>query len=72
MNQIADFIRKPIIKIVTRAVLYGLTALLGALAIDKAEAVGPAAAIGEGLGTVATLVVAGLIDKWHNKKDRAG
>ena len=71
MNKIAEMLRPLLVKIITRGVLYGTTALCTALSINAAEANDSATMIGAGLGGLASLGLAAMIDRWHAKKDLA-
>ena len=71
MTKLTEYLRPLAVKVIARGVLYGLTALLGWMAIDTAQAAGPSAAIGEGLGTVAVLALAAFLDRWNHRKDLA-
>lgn len=62
-------IRKPLVKILSRAVLYGLTAWAGMTAVEADEAT---MQIASGLAAVVAFVAGAMLDRWHNKKDRSG
>lgn len=60
--------RPLIVKWITRGILYGATAWLGLTAEASNE---PATQIGCGLGAIATGLLALLIDRLHQKADKA-
>ena len=68
-NEIIGFFRKPLTKIITRAVVYGLTAWMG---LTAAEAEGAGVQLAAGLGALACLGIAAIVDRFHHKKDTAG
>jgi len=71
---IIDIARKPVVKILTRIVLYGTGIVLGWLSIEKAsgdQAV-VASDIATGIFSLVALIVGGYIDKKHDKKDKSG
>lgn len=68
MEQMLAWLRPFAVKATTRLVLYGLVAWLGVSAATTDE-IGPA--IGEGLGAILALTVAVLLDRWHQREDRA-
>ena len=70
-EQLIKFFRKPLAKIITRIVGYGLAALFGALGLKANGMSEPAEQIGFGLAAVILLVVTGYIDKKHDKADKA-
>lgn len=66
MASIIQVFRKPLAKIITRAVLYGLTSWLG---VSAAQADEPATKVAEGVAALLLLIATGLLDRWHHKKD---
>jgi len=70
-EQIARLVRTPLVKWTTRILLYGLGPLWAKLGVDAANLEGPAAAMGEGIGTALAWAVAAAIDLIHHRKDRA-
>jgi len=73
-NGIIGIARKPVVKILTRIVLYGTGIVLGWLSIEKAsgdQAV-VASDIATGIFSLVALIVGGYIDKKHDKKDKSG
>jgi len=78
VDTINSIIRQPLVKILSRVLLYGTASLLALSAGTTFEsassqpAVGPAVVnLSEALGAVILLVLGGLLDRWHNKTDRA-
>ena len=69
METIKKFIRKPLAKIVARAIAYGLTTWLG---VEAANAETNAAAAANGVVAAVFFLAGALLDLWHNKKDRNG
>ncbi len=69
METIINFLRAPASKIITRAILYGLTAIFAKLGIDAAEASGPSAAISDAVVTVLFLVLSAIVDRLHHNAD---
>ena len=69
---IVNFIRAPIVKIVTRVVLYGVSAICGTAVVSAAEANEISSNVGTAIGGAVALIIAILIDRWHNKKDKEG
>jgi len=71
MQMIQEMMRKPLAKILTRAVVYGLGALLAVAGVQdaQAEAAGLAAPIAEGLAGAILLIAGALLDRWHHRKD---
>lgn len=65
-TEIEELFRRPLTKVLTRAVLYGLTAWLGLAAADATE---PAETIAGGVIAALFLASAALIDRWHHRKD---
>jgi len=71
-DKIIELLRKPVAKIITRLILYGLVALFAKLGIDKANANETATALGEGLTSLVLFTLAAWIDKKHHDKDTGG
>ena len=67
-EQLTELARPLLVKVVTRLVLYALTAWLGMAAV---EATDTATQLGSGLGAILALLLGILVDRWHQKKDRA-
>jgi len=67
-EQITQLARPLLVKVLTRLVLYALTAWLGLTAV---EATDTATQVGTGLGAILALLLGVLVDRWHQKKDRA-
>jgi len=67
--------RRPVVKVLTRLVLYGLVAVFawaageGVVGADQLRL--PAEAIAEGLASLVFLGLAVVLDRWHHRKDRA-
>ena len=73
MKLVVQVIRKPVVKVLTRAILYGLMALFAALSVETYadEAAPVAEALAEGVFAVGCLIAGALIARWHHRKDRA-
>jgi len=67
MEKAIETIRKPIVKIITRWVLYGLSALLGQAAFIKTENFEEA--VQTIIAAIVTFLLAAIIDRWHHNKD---
>jgi len=64
-----EWYRKPTVKIITRVILYGLSALCAKLGVSAAQAQDAATAIAEGVASLLFLFIGALIDKWHHRRD---
>jgi hypothetical protein len=71
MDKVIDIARSYLGKLVTRGVLYGLTALLGKAGIESAESSDYVTAVATGVGALVSLLAGALIDKWHVGRDTA-
>ena len=73
MAQLSDVLRKPLVKVITRLVLYGLAAILAKLGADAAtsESASAAEAIADGVVSAGLLVAGAALDRWHHRKDLA-
>lgn len=67
-EQIQNLARPLLVKVLTRACIWLLTAYLGYTA---AEAGTTGAEVAAGLGAALTAILGILIDRWHDKKDKA-
>jgi hypothetical protein len=67
-EQLQKLIRPLVVKWATRGVLWIATAVLG-LTATAAES--EAAQLGAGAGAAACLLVSYLIDRWHDRTDKA-
>lgn len=68
MNKIVQFSRPLVVKVATRAILWGLISGLGMSATQAEE---PATAAAEGIAAVLLAIAAFLLDAWHHKTDKA-
>ena len=72
---IEQLARRPLVKVLTRLILYGLVAVFAWAAGENAVAEDqlrlPAEAIAEALASLAFLALAVVLDRWHHRKDRA-
>jgi len=62
-----DLIRKPLVKILTRGILYGMTTWLG---MEAAAAQETSTQLSAGAAGLIFFAIGALVDAWHNKKDR--
>lgn len=68
IQKIIETVKYPLAKIISRAIMYGLTAILGARAID---AQGDVESIGSAVAAIVLLLIAGGIDVVLNRRDLA-
>lgn len=68
-DKIIVLVRKPLTKIITRLVGYGLVALFGSFSIEASETEASAEAVGSGIVSIIILIASVLIDWWHHKQD---
>ena len=68
-DKIIVLVRKPLTKIITRLVGYGLVVLFGSFSIEASETEASAKAIGSGIASIVILFASAAIDWWHHKQD---
>ena len=69
--EIGKLVRKPLVKILTRLIGYGLGTAFAAMGLKSMETESVTVGLAEAGASLAILVIAGLIDKWHHNKDIA-
>ncbi len=69
MEKLIPLLRSPIGKIVTRALLYCILPLLAWLGVDASGVDAEVAKIADGVSMIICFCLAGLVDRWHHRKD---
>ena len=67
-DRIVKVIRKPMIKIIIRIMLYGWAAMLGSAAISP-EITDVTSHLGKVIASAIIVVISSQLDFWHHKKD---
>jgi len=70
-SEVLEQFRKPLVKILTRLILYGLTVLCGYLGLSGEEVETTTGQVACGVASLIFLAVAQQLDRWHHKKDRS-